>query len=280
MGLSLVIYAVFGLLLLLLVWPTDRTARRLLNTWRVPDPTAEQVAEALSYLRRRRFWYPWFFLAAPLVPGWGGARQSSYNHFLITVLAGLLIAELLALRPARDRVRTASLTPRELFDLVPKWAVVLYACLGLASTGFAVAGLIGQQWAWRQSLDSGFGLPDLYGPEPWIVLLATMACLLAVGAVCLLAVIRPAGGDGVVDAVLRTRSARVALGLGIALQGQLLATAAGRIAMYDITSLEWLRELYRLTSRVPTAAWAGSILAWIWVANPPATVRMLARRNR
>ncbi|MEO6088932.1 MAG: hypothetical protein ABIQ18_38055 [Umezawaea sp.] len=268
-----VFVGVVGLLLLLLVWPTASSARKLLNTWRVHDPSAEQIDEALTYLRRRRVWYPWFFLATPLVFGWFGSANGGYNQALITGLAGLLIAELLALWSVRTSPRTTELAPRGLFDLIPKWAASLYTLLVLMTEAYAVAGLTGQREAWRQpgGLD---GIPgNSYGPTPWIIALATAGCLLAVAAVCRLTMIRPTSGDGVVDTVLRTRSARVALGLGIALQGQLLAAAADRIAFYGanpVASHNW----------VPTAAWAGSVLAWVWVANPPLKLSLLAGRNR
>jgi hypothetical protein len=180
-ALELVIYAVVGLLLLLLVWPVPRSARKLLVNWRVAEPTADQVGEALGYLRRRRVWYPLFFLGTPVVLGWFGTANGGYGSFLITVLAALLIAELLALRPSRASVRTADLLPRGLYDLVPRWGVVLYLALGVATAGFAVAGLIGQQRTWRMGNDGGWEHADAFGPEPWLIVFATIVCLLAVG---------------------------------------------------------------------------------------------------
>jgi hypothetical protein len=266
-----VVVGVVGFLLLLLVWPTAKSARRLLTTWRVRDPSAEQIGEALGYLRRRRVWYPWFFLATPVVFGWFGSANGGYSQVLITGLAGLLIAELLALWPVRTSLR-AERPPRRPFDLIPRWAVGLYAFLVLVTGAFAVAAHLGRRWTWRHPDDLVFPVSS-HGPMPWIIALATAGCLLAVVGVCRLVVIRPAGGDGVVDTVLRTRSARVALGLGIALQGQLLATVAGQIAFYGadpVTGLDW----------VPAAAWAGSVFAWVWVANPPLQLSLLTGRNR
>ena len=296
-------YGLGGLLLLVLLWPTESSAVKLLRRWRIAEPTSAQVAEAWSYLRRRRFWYPWIFLAAPVVFGRFGAPGGDghgYQQMVVTALAALLIAELLALRPTRARIRTASLTPRGLFDLVPRWGVTVFAVLIALVVGFATAGIVAQEWAFQfwQTLGPD-GSVAIYGgsmtvgnPEElgngsgsWTILGATGLCLLAVGAVIGLAMIRPASGDPVVDAVLRTRSARVALGRGIGLAGPLLNAGVWRIgllAQYDHQPTVppvpgWIPELYRGTGWVPLAALLGCVLAWIWVANPPAKLPLVAR---
>ena len=61
------IEGLFGRLILTILWPTRRSATRLLRRWGVAHPTAAEQAQALTYLRRRRFWYPWLFLGLPAV---------------------------------------------------------------------------------------------------------------------------------------------------------------------------------------------------------------------
>jgi hypothetical protein len=242
MWVGVLVYGLGGLLLLVLLWPTESSARKLLQRWRIKEPTQAQIAEARSYLRQRRFWYPWIFLAAPLVSGGLGAREELggfQQQVIVTVLTALLIAELVALRPTRDRVRTAVLVRRGLFDLVPRWAVAVFAVVVLLTCTFAAN-----------------------GSKPWAIFGASVLCLLAVVGAVWLAVIRPASGDLVVDAVLRTRSARVALGLGIGLHGPLLVAGTPQLG--------WL------TGWLPLVASVGTILAWIWVANPPAKVPLVA----
>ena len=57
-----VLEGLFGLVILAILWPTRRSGVRLLGRWGVADPSEAELAEALTYLRRRRFWYPWLFL--------------------------------------------------------------------------------------------------------------------------------------------------------------------------------------------------------------------------
>jgi hypothetical protein len=70
-------------------------------------------------------------------------------------------------------------------------------------------------------------LLDLSGT--WLVLAGAALGLAAVYGVVLLAVLRPAAADPEVDAVLRTRSARVAVGVGIGLAIGLVSQANSRV---------------------------------------------------
>lgn len=302
-GTEVLLFGLYGLALLLVVWPTTKSARKVLQRWRVAEPTDDQVVEVLSYLRRRRFWYPWLLLVAPFVMsrfgssdgGGGGASQ-----VLVAVLTALLIAELLALRPTRAAVRAASLMPRGLFDLVPRWAVACYGVLIVLTAGFGTAGVVVQAWVndFVSTLGPNGEVPTTDGSTsfvnsaeqladgraPWVHLGATALCLIAVGAVVWLAKVRPGGADVVVDGVLRTRSARVALGLGIALQGALAVDALQRIARIAgyvrYGAPPWTGVVEDWTGWFPVVVWLGSILAWIWVANPPAKVRLVAGTDR
>jgi hypothetical protein len=103
---AILLYGFALVVLVMLVWPTAAAARRLLRRWRVTEPRPEQVAEALSYLRRRRFWYPWLLLAlglfsqAPRLPASGDPevdavlriRSARVAIALGIALQGLLLA--------------------------------------------------------------------------------------------------------------------------------------------------------------------------------------------
>ncbi|GHF68655.1 hypothetical protein FHX82_003542 [Amycolatopsis bartoniae] len=183
-----VVLGLFGLVLLIVLWPGERQGRRLLKKWGVEDPGERDVAETVRYLRRRRFWYPLLFFVLPLAIGRGGG---SLWVIAWTLLPGGLLGELLALRPSRERRREASLVTRRVVDLVPAWALVLLAISTAGQTVHAVV-----------TLD-------------WLVLGVTIAAALAAGVIIALALRRPAVGDVKVDLVLRVRSARVATGLAI-----------------------------------------------------------------
>lgn len=217
------LYLVSGVLVLWITWPTERIARRMLRHWRVPRPTPGQIAEGLGHLRRRRCWYPviWALLGLGLLR----VERWDVGQTAVAVLAALLVAELLALRPPRAGVRSR----RRVFDLVPRW--------GMA----AMAGLA--------ALTSAFALVN--SPDPGLVLGTTVLCLVAIGVVVRLAAIHPASDDPETDAVLRTRGARMALGLGIGLHGPLL------------------NGVLPPTELPPLFVLVACGLVWIWVANPP-----------
>jgi hypothetical protein len=177
-----------GLVILFLLWPGHRQGVRLLRRWGIAEPTERDVADAVRYLRRRRLWYPWLFLVLPAATG----VTSSAGGVVGTVLVGGLLAEILAQRPSRGPRRTAMLAQRGILDFVPRWALIVFgiatvaAVLRLAATG------------------------------QWLVLAAALVTTGLAWLIVFLAVRRPSIGRPEVDLVLRTRSARVAVGLGIA----------------------------------------------------------------
>ncbi|UOZ10784.1 hypothetical protein [Amycolatopsis sp. WQ 127309] len=176
-----------GLVILIILWPNDKRGARLLVRWGVPDPDAAEVAIAVRYLKRRRFWYPWLYLGLPQLFGSNDGSAAIVG----TLLLGGLIAEVLAQRPARGPQREAVLVRRTLRDVVPVWALVLS---GLASAGAVVHLILTRQW-----------------PLLAVAVGTTVACW----AITLLAVRRPPAGEPRADLALRCRSARVAIGLGI-----------------------------------------------------------------
>ncbi|HET6499649.1 MAG TPA: hypothetical protein VFG87_02690 [Amycolatopsis sp.] len=194
------VLGLFGLVILVLLWPGERQGRRLLRRWGVDHPSDGDITDAVRYLKRRRFWYPWLFFLLPALGGiLGLSKDDSTTAWSVawTVLIGGLLGEVLALRPARGEHRQASLVRRRVVDLVPAWALVL---LGIATAGGVLRYGIGHRW---------------------VALGLTVACALVAVVIVALAVERPAAGDPTVDLVLRTRSARVATGLAIAVPSSL-----------------------------------------------------------
>lgn len=192
-----------GLLILAVLWPNEANGARLLKKWGVAEPTAAQAHEGLLYLKRRRLLYPWLYAALYFVPKWG----DDVDQIMVVVLAGTLLAELLALRPHRGARREALLTPRGLFDFASKWVVGSYAVFVL---GAAIYLVIHPRWT----------------ALAWLV-----GSVLAVGLIIWTAVVRPAGGDQAVDLALRTRSVHVAAGLGTAVVGGLVHPWVGVLGL-------------------------------------------------
>ena len=180
------IMGLVGLAILIVLWPGEKQGKRLLKRWGVPDPDDAEVTLAVRYLKRRRFWYPWLFLAIPPL-----LDDRGVGSILATLLLGALIAELLAQRPSRGPRREAELAPRTLLGVVPAWILVLG---GLAAAGSLLhLGLTAQ----------------------WKLLAVAAGTVVVSAAITLLAVRRPAIGAARADLALRCRSARVAVGLGI-----------------------------------------------------------------
>ncbi len=180
------ISGLIGLAILIVLWPGEKQGKRLLVRWGVPGPDAGEVALAVRYLKRRRFWYPWLYLALPPL-----LDDASPGTLFATLLLGGLIAELLAQRPSRGRRREAELAPRTLLGIVPAWALVLG---GLAAAAAIV----------HLALTS----------QPKLLAIAA-GTVVVCAAITLLAVRRPPAGAARADLALRRRSARVAVGLGI-----------------------------------------------------------------
>ncbi|HEX7304217.1 hypothetical protein [Lentzea sp.] len=201
---DIVIAAAYGLVLLVLLWPTRSTAERLLKRWDVPDPTPDQFEDAIRYLRRRRLLYPLLFAGLAFVPT---LRGNGVGQIAVIVLGGTLLAELLALRPRRDALRVATLARRRLLDFASRWVLGAYVVIVLA-----VAAYLGAHQQWNR-----------------VLLLGLSAA--AVGVIIWAAVVRPASGDQVVDLALRTRSAHVSAGLGAGLAGALMDHPIGFLGL-------------------------------------------------
>ena len=63
------IVGAWGLMLLVALWPTISNGTRLLKRWEVPDPSLEEIEEAVRYLKRRRLLYPFLYMGLGTVVG-------------------------------------------------------------------------------------------------------------------------------------------------------------------------------------------------------------------
>lgn len=226
--------------MLLVLWPTTSSGNRLLRAWGVQGPRPDQVAKAVRYLWQRRILYIVFFLAVPPLAGLVPPNGIDLPNLAIVVplVVAMLIAELLATLVPVSGVRAASLDPRGWRDLVPLWSVAAMAVL--------VAVVV-----WR----STFGVSTV----SWLALGYAAAALVLTSLLVWLAVRRPAVDDAAVDAALRTRTARVAVGIGLGWLGSAVAVA----------------DHIGLTGAVAQVA---AFLCWFLVANP--TRRSLAAVRR
>jgi hypothetical protein len=207
-----VIEGLWGLVLLTILWPNRRSGIRLLGRWGVADPTEAELAEALTYLRRRRFWYPWLFLGLGFLVDSTSMLPSNQNDewsIPAVLLLGALLAELFAQRRSPAPVRVAIPVRRGLTDIVPGWALVLHAVAALAAVVLLGGALAGLGWArhWY---------PNWSARILWIALGGAVLSVVAVWVIVGLALRRPAVAELRIDPLLRTRSARVPVGLGIA----------------------------------------------------------------
>jgi hypothetical protein len=283
--------------LLLILWPTRHSGKRLLQNWGLAEPTEPQAAEAVRYLRRRRILYVLLFLVLPVLAGlvWPpGADDRPPGNILIPLLAGMLVAELIAtLRPVSG-VRVASLDRRSWRDLVPTWAVVATAILAIWALLLVGLGLAAQPWARRYAAaippdgklsgDNRSAEVDpairtqLLHADGWLTLGGIAACLAVVATLVFLTVRRPANTDAAVDRALRTRTARVAVAIGFLWLAGLVNDAQGRLVFLEGTGVGahrlpqppgWLTEnLHQTVEIVGFGTLIGALVCWMWLAMP------------
>lgn len=257
---------------LIVLWPTRRSGHKLLRTWGVPAPGEEQTTTAVRYLRHRRLLYVVLFLVVAALAGLVRSDRGGLGTAgaFVPLLLAMLVAELVAtLRPVGG-VRVASLDRRSWRDLVPRWAIVVVVALVVLTAACSA-------------------LAFAAGWTDWSPLGNVAVCLLVVGLLVWLAVRRPSVADHAVDAALRTRTARVAVGVGFAWLGAALFVAAHDVYLAsdrvlhfpgpDPAAPGWLTDdLADLMELVGPVAQLVAILCWIWLANP--TRRALARTAR
>ena len=260
--------AIVAVVLLLVLWPTTHGGRRVLRTWGVAEPRPDQVVEAVRYLRRRRLLFTVLYVFGTPLVGLSDQPGGPSVGIFVPLLVAMLIGELLAtLRPVRG-IRVASLDRRGWRDLVPRWAVWSMAAIVVLAVALAVAGLVVAPPA-GQHLDANL--------SSWWALGYVGACLTLVTLLIHLAVRRPSVDDEAVDAALRTRTARVAMGIGFGWLGAAVLLAGERLheirlAVPAHPEPNWFDETVAFTGPVVLAV---SVVCWLWVALP--SRRSLAR---
>jgi hypothetical protein len=270
--------------LVLILWPTRHSGRRLLQRWGVAEPTEPQSAEAVRYLRQRRILYAVLFLVAPAVAVliWPPVdRNETPGNILVPLLAAMLIAELVAtLRPVSG-VRVASLDRRTWRAVVPRWAVAVTVLL-VAWAGTLVAlGFAAQPWAERYAAadPEAEARTLLLDPTGLRTLGGLAICLAVVGVIVFLAVRRPSVADEDVDFALRTRTARVAVGIGFLWLAGLVNDAQSRLVFLQNAGVGvhrslpqppgWLGENLQQTVEITGfATLVGALVCWLWLAVP------------
>jgi hypothetical protein len=153
-----------------------------------------------------------------------------WSGWFMPVLIALLVAELVAVFRRPSGVRVATLTRRMWRDVVPMWAMALFVALAVAGLAFAATGA-------------------------WAVMAGIGACLVLVLSGVTLAVRRPVDGDLQADAALRTRSARVMVGIGIAWMAAMLPVAANHAG-------------FEFNETLSLVVFVVAVGGWILVANP------------
>lgn len=246
--------------------PKAAVGQRLLQRWGVREATVEQGAVAAVYLRtRRRRYLPVFVLlwgavgfvrAAADVPG-----DTSWVLLLLgTIIASLLISEVWAiLRPALRSERSAALVRRGVTDLVPAYGVLAFGSVTLVALFAVMLNLF---------------LPGAGKGSIWLLLLSSAATASACAGVVWLCLVRgPLYDDGLVDAALRIRTARVTIGAGLLLMWWIAAAAFDRVdnlvhAKADAGLPPLLAFAEAVRSPAVTFVFVMSLFAWGMLVNP------------
>jgi len=274
----------------------------LLRRWGIVELDGDKARTASRYLRERRVLTLVVMVPALVVVSTLWVNVSTYellseaSMYLVlgSVLVSMLVAEWWAgLRRPQASTRVAVLRRRRVSDLVPTYALVLYLAMTALAIAADVAGSVVRPWAQRMlqrspppaERERPFLAGDLYRdlaaiPPDWPFLAGTAACLAAVAGVVWLAVTRPmATEDDRVDAVLRARSARVAVGLGTALTATITQAALARLRPQSFLFVQgapdWVTTAGTALYWVTVLVWPLGIVIWIWVTTPPR--RRLAR---
>jgi hypothetical protein len=258
------------LVLCLVLPPGDRSARWVLRRWAPHvEPTPERVGLVARRLARCRvptvgllfavwFGLPLLDLFDLVVLGWPSV--------LACLLAGLAIGEALSALDHHDgAVRAATLRARRMGDLVPRRGLVLHAVATVATIWIATYLLTLEGSVLSTDVAPAQLHPLLEARQQvWLALLGSVVSAALTVAVLRLATTRRALGDAEVDAALRARSARVAVGVGVALTGSLLANAC----VVMIASSAGHADNTGFWRGIDALFVLGGIGVWIMLANP------------
>ena len=256
-----------------------------LRRWGLPSPTPEQADVVRRHLRERRLWtvVAYLLLSGLVTATTPPGDEPGAPRFLASLLVGLLVGELVAVRRLR-RDQVAGAVPALRPPSLPRWplhllrAAFALACLLTAST-LALAA-----W-WHSDLSAATRAESLFAGltvdrevELGVPAGAAVVVLVLVELVVRLTAGRPAGPDDdeAVDLLLRARTARVALGVGIAAIGVVLIALAEQLQLQlqvmDLHGTAQERVADVVTSAatlVGVGGAVGGIVVWVLVANPP-----------
>ncbi|WP_051342149.1 hypothetical protein [Pseudonocardia spinosispora] len=198
-----------GIVLLALLWPDRTRGFRLLERWRVIHPTEAEVTVAVTYLKRRRIWYPLLFLGVTWSVSSPESGSVKLSSLLATLLLGGLLAELWGQWASRGRASAESSAVRapRVGDLVSRWSICAVAVLSVWPAGLAALALTGVGWARRMQ------------PDPGTVLVGVVVVNAVGWALAWLSTRQTSTGQPRADQALARRGARVAAGLTAAMSG-------------------------------------------------------------
>jgi hypothetical protein len=281
------LWGLFGIVLTVALWPTVRSGQRFLRRWGVQDPGERQGAQAARFLRNQHLMYLPVFLLAPVVSYY----DSAIVQYVVAFVVMLLLTEIVvAIRPARGP-RTATLVRRHWHDLVPRWTMAVLVAIAALTAVLAVLGLLAQPWADQVAAMvppnggpwsvhgytvnvSAWYRDEIGHPTGWLALTGVLVDLVTVLGVVRLAVRRGPVADLEVDAVLRTRGARCAVGFGLLWLSSLTLVATNRLSTLRHITIPETPAAPEWLSHTAAADYIGlpvvllAIVAFIWVANP------------
>jgi hypothetical protein len=278
----------FTVLFVFALWSNYPSGRKMARKWGVPEPTDEQVEEVFRYRRLRLASYPVLLVVCA-----GAVEVSQRNQhdqddqdgalvLVLMFLLGSVIADVVALLRAK---RALPPTRLRLFDLVPRWGVVWYGLLVLATVVSGLVDLQAQPHITPELLrtvrDSNSN--DEIGVPIIVPLIGTPLVMLCVAFVLWFAKARSYSADDSVDRALRTRSARVVLGLAMAMQAVLISASSWRMRFVSnyaeaadpnqVTPAEsavrtWAERTMDLVEPWTSVLGVLTFFCWISMANP------------
>jgi hypothetical protein len=282
---DLVVPTLFVLVFAAALWSDRTRARKMAQKWGIPEPTNNQVDEVLYYRRLRLACYPLLYgtieacygLLMPLQQDQEG-RTNEGISLIAMFLSGAVIAELLAL----SRTRQPQPLRLRLVDIVSRWGIGVFGTLVLVTFVLGLIDLQAQPHITPNVLRLAEQNKDHVGVPIAVPFIGTALVLMLVAFVLWSTQTRSFSADGEVDRALRTRSARVALGLGIGMQLSFLALTSWRMEFLDhyatgadlfgpdpaeVAIQDWAQTTNDLVQSWKLVA-IPAMFSWIYVTNP------------